>query len=109
VTLDLTDQEEVGSENEEDLDRFIVLLCGLTERSPAGVTASAIHTKPYHIAIIIKATDSAFRLYAIVGAVNYSLDNPDKAKVSWYGPKSEAVIDQQVVPLEDIVSKKPKI
>jgi ribose transport system substrate-binding protein len=86
---------------------FIVILCGLTERSPAGVTASAIHTRPYHIAIIIKATDSAFWLYAIVGAVNYSLDNPDKAKVSWYGPKSETDIDRQVALLEDIVSKKP--
>src|ERR1700759_5510282 len=86
---------------------FIVILCGLLERSPAGATAGALHTKPYHIAVIIKATDSAFWLYAIVGAVNYSLDNPDQAKVDWYGPKSEADIDKQVALLEEIISKKP--
>jgi hypothetical protein len=65
---------------------FIVILCRLAERSPAGVTD--------HIAIIVKATDIAFWLYGIVGALNYSLDNPDQAKVSWYGPKSETVIDR---------------
>jgi ribose transport system substrate-binding protein len=86
---------------------LIVALLGLTVCLPAGATAGAMNTKPYNIAVIVKATDSAFWLYAIVGAVNYSLDNPDKAKVSWYGPKSEAEIDKQVSLLEDIISKKP--
>src|SRR3984893_1405878 len=86
---------------------FIVVLLGLAERSPAGAIVTAMHTKPYHIAMVVKATDTAFWLYAIVGAVNYSLDNPDKAKVSWYGPKSETDIDKQMALLKDIISKKP--
>ncbi|MBV8142235.1 MAG: substrate-binding domain-containing protein [Verrucomicrobia bacterium] len=57
--------------------------------------------------MIIKATDSDFWQYVITGAVNYGLDNPEKAKVSWYGPKFEADIGQQVSLLEDIISKKP--
>jgi len=67
----------------------------------------AKHTKPYNIALIIKATDSDFWQYVIIGGTNYGLDNPDKAKVSWYGPKSEADIDKQVAIVEDIISKKP--
>ena len=70
---------------------------------PAGAT----HTKPYNIAVIIKATDSDFWQYVIIGAVNYGLDNPDKAKITWNGPKSEADIEKQVALVEDIVSKKP--
>ncbi len=72
-----------------------------------GTAAGAKHTKPYNIAVIIKATDSDFWQYVIIGGVNYGLDNPDKAKVTWYGPKSEADIDKQVAIVEDIISKKP--
>jgi ribose transport system substrate-binding protein len=68
---------------------------------------SLARSKPYNIAVIIKATDSDFWQYVIIGADNYGLDNPDKAKISWYGPKSEADIEKQVALLEDIVSKKP--
>src|ERR1700744_6572746 len=68
---------------------------------------SFARSKPSNIAVIIKATDSDFWQYVIIGAVNYGLDNPDKAKVSWYGPKSEADIEKQVALLDDIVSKKP--
>jgi ribose transport system substrate-binding protein len=69
--------------------------------------SSSARSKPYNIAVIIKATDSDFWQYVIIGGVNYGLDNPDKAKVSWYGPKSEADIEKQVALVEDIVSKKP--
>jgi ribose transport system substrate-binding protein len=86
---------------------LIVALLGHAVCLPTGVAAGAPHTKPYKIAVIIKATDSDFWQYVIIGAVNYGLDNPDKAKVSWDGPKSEADIDKQVSLLEDIVSKKP--
>ena len=94
---------------------FIVVLVGLAVCLPAfaGGTkegaggAMAKHTKPYNIALIIKATDSDFWQYVIIGGVNYGLDNPDKAKVTWYGPKSEADIDKQVAIVEDIISKNP--
>src|ERR1700746_3775072 len=85
----------------------ITVLVGLALCSPIDATAGAKRTKPYDIALLIKATDSDFWQYVIIGAVNYGLDNPDKAKVSWYGPKSEADIEKQVALLEDIVSKKP--
>ena len=82
---------------------FIVALAGLAMCLPAGAT----HAKPYNIAVIIKATDSDFWQYVIIGAVNYGLDNPDKAKINWNGPKSEADIEKQVALVEDIISKKP--
>ena len=85
----------------------IVVLVGLAVCPPANAAAGTTHKKPYNIALIIKATDSDFWQYVIIGAVNYGLDNPDKAKVSWYGPKSEADIDKQVAIVEDIISKKP--
>ena len=86
---------------------LVVALLGHAVCLPTGVAAGAPHTKPYKIAVIIKATDSDFWQYVIIGAVNYGLDNPDKAKVSWDGPKSEADIDKQVSLVEDIISKKP--
>src|SRR5208337_2724354 len=69
--------------------------------------AGGMHKKPYNIALIIKATDSDFWQYVIIGGTNYGLDNPDKAKVTWYGPTSESDIDKQVAIVEDVVSKKP--
>jgi ribose transport system substrate-binding protein len=75
---------------------------------PAGAADGGKHTKPYKIAVIIKATDSDFWQYVIIGAVNYGLDNPDKVKINWSGPKSEADIDKQVSLLEDVVSKNPE-
>lgn len=86
---------------------FILVLVGLTTGLPAGAADGTKHTKPYKIAVIIKATDSDFWQYVIIGATNYGLDNPDKVKISWSGPKSEADIDKQVSLLEDVVSKNP--
>ena len=86
---------------------FILTLVGLAVCPTAGVAAGATRKKPYNIALIIKATDSDFWQYVIIGGTNYGLDNPDKAKVSWYGPKSEADIEKQVAIVEDIISKKP--
>jgi ribose transport system substrate-binding protein len=85
----------------------ITVLVGLALCPPIDATAGAKRTKPYNIALLIKATDSDFWQYVIIGAVNYGLDNPGKVKVSWYGPKSEADIEKQVANLEDIISKKP--
>ncbi len=72
-----------------------------------GAAATVKHQKPYNIALIIKATDSDFWQYVIIGGTNYGLDNPGNAKVSWFGPASESDIDKQVAIVEDIVSKKP--
>ena len=63
--------------------------------------------KPYKIALIIKATDSDFWQYVIVGGTNYGLEYPDVAKVTQYGPPSEADIDKQVAIVEDVISSKP--
>jgi ABC-type sugar transport system substrate-binding protein len=55
--------------------------------------AAATHKKPYNIALIIKATDSDFWRYVIIGGTNYGLDHADQAKVSWYpAAASRAVI-----------------
>ena len=86
---------------------FIVVFLGLAVCLPAGAADGAKHSKPYKIAVIIKATDSDFWQYVIIGAVNYGLDNPDQVKINWSGPKSEADIDKQVSLLEDVVSKNP--
>jgi ribose transport system substrate-binding protein len=86
---------------------FILVLVSLTACLPAGAADGAKHTKPYKIAVIIKATDSDFWQYVIIGATNYGLDNPAKVKISWSGPKSEADIDKQVSLLEDVISKNP--
>lgn len=85
----------------------ITVMVGLALCPPVDAAAGAKHPKPYNIALLIKATDSDFWQYVIIGAVDYGLDKPDKAKVSWYGPESEADIEKQVAILEDIISKKP--
>jgi ribose transport system substrate-binding protein len=63
--------------------------------------------KPYNIAVIIKATDSDFWQYLLVGANNYAVEHPDLVKVTTYGPPSEADIDQQVSILENVISTNP--
>ncbi len=63
--------------------------------------------KPYEIAVVIKATDSDFWQYLLVGAKNYEAEHPDLVKVTTYGPPSEADIAQQVAILEDVISKNP--
>ena len=59
------------------------------------------------VAVIIKATDSDFWQYLLIGAENYAKENPDKVKVTTYGPPSEADIDKQVAILENVIAKKP--
>src|SRR6266478_7106478 len=62
--------------------------------------------KTLNIAVIIKATDSDFWQYMVVGSQNYAKEHPD-VKVTIDGPASEADIDKQVAILENIVSRKP--
>jgi ribose transport system substrate-binding protein len=62
---------------------------------------------PKKVAVIIKATDSDFWQYVLVGATNYAKENAAKVSVTTYGPPSEADIDKQVAILEDVVNSKP--
>ena len=71
-----------------------------TKTGPKGV-------KPYDIAVIIKATDSDFWQYLLVGAQNYGFEHPDLVKITTYGPPSEADIDKQVAILENVISTNP--
>lgn len=64
------------------------------------------HSKPLNIAVIIKATDSDFWQYMVVGSQNYSKEHPD-VKITVDGPASEADVDKQVAILENIISRKP--
>jgi ribose transport system substrate-binding protein len=62
---------------------------------------------PFDVAVIVKATDSDFWQSMIIGAENAGKENPDKVRVTTYGPPSEADIDEQVSILEDVIAKKP--
>jgi ribose transport system substrate-binding protein len=62
---------------------------------------------PKEVAVIIKATDSDFWQYVLVGATNYALEHSSAVHVTTYGPPSEADIDKQVSILEDVVNSKP--
>ena len=63
-------------------------------------------SKPLNIAVIIKATDSDFWQYMVVGSQNYSKEHPD-VKITVDGPASEADVDKQVAILENTISRKP--
>lgn len=60
----------------------------------------------YEVAVIVKATDSDFWQYVLIGANNAAKDNP-AIHVTTYGPPSEADIDKQVSILENVVNQKP--
>ena len=62
---------------------------------------------PLNVAVLIKATDSDFWQYTLVGAKNYAVEYPDRVVVKDYGPPSEADIDQQVQILDEIITGKP--
>ncbi len=63
--------------------------------------------EPKDVAVIIKATDSDFWQYVLVGAGNYAAENPDLVKVTTDGPPSETDIDQQVAILEQVIERQP--
>ncbi len=100
----------------------MLLLAGCTAAAPAApapaaeapaadapaADAAAPAAGAIEIPVIIKATDSDFWQYVWVGAKNFALENPDKASVTLYGPKSEADIDEQISILEDVIAKNPQ-
>ena len=67
----------------------------------------AADVEPYDVAFIVKATDSDFWQYTIVGAKNAEFDLKGLVKITVYGPPSEADIDEQVAILENVVNTKP--
>ena len=70
-----------------------------------GMTAP-VFAKTERIAVIIKATDSDFWQYMVVGAQNYAHDHPG-INITVYGPPSETDVDQQVSILENVVTRHP--
>lgn len=64
-------------------------------------------SKVADVAVIIKATDSDFWQYVLIGAENYAKEHSDKVKITTHGPASEADIDKQVAILEDVISRNP--
>ena len=82
---------------------FAVLSAGL---ALALVSAPAVaNTK--QVAVIIKATNSEFWQFVLVGARNYAKEHPDLVTVTTDGPPNEADIDQQVSILENVISRHP--
>lgn len=61
----------------------------------------------YEVAFIVKATDSDFWQYTIVGARNAEHDLQGLINVTVYGPPSESDIDKQISILENVVNKNP--
>ena len=81
----------------------LALLCatGLALLSAPAVAA------PKQVAVVIKATNSEFWQFVLVGARNYAKEHPDVVAVTTDGPPNEADIDQQVSILENVISRHP--
>jgi ribose transport system substrate-binding protein len=63
--------------------------------------------EPIEIAVLIKATDSDFWQYVLVGAQNYAFESNGKVHVTTYGPPSEADTAEQAEIMDNIVTTKP--
>ena len=86
---------------------LLLLMASMVFAAGQQEAAGPAGEKPYDIAVIIKATDSDFWQYLLVGAKNYEVEHPDLVKITTYGPPSEADIAQQVAILEDVISTNP--
>lgn len=75
--------------------------------SAAAPAESAATGDVMEIAVLIKATDSDFWQYVLVGALNYAYENSDKVHVTTYGPPSESDTAQQAEIMDNIVTTKP--
>jgi ribose transport system substrate-binding protein len=85
--------------------RHIFLAATALVALATGFTMPAV-AKTTRVAVIIKATDSDFWQYLVVGAQNYAHDHPG-VTVTVYGPPSETDVDQQVSILENVVTRHP--
>lgn len=75
--------------------------------SGASAPASVAPAGPLNVAVEIKATESDFWQYLLVGADQYAKAFPDRVKVTTYGPQKETDTDQAVSILEQIIQTKP--
>ena len=78
-----------------------------TEAASASAESAAPAGDVKEIAVLIKATDSDFWQYVLVGALNYAFENSDKVHVTTYGPPSEADTAEQAEIMDNIVTTKP--
>lgn len=62
---------------------------------------------PLDIAVEVKATESDFWQYMLIGAAQYGKDYPDRVKVTTYGPQKELDVDEAVSILEQIIETEP--
>ena len=62
---------------------------------------------PLDVVVQVKATESDFWQYMIVGAEQYAKDYPDRVKVTIQGPTKELDYDKAVSLLEQVVVNKP--
>lgn len=82
-----------------------LLLVGSFSLFAAGQEEAAVDAEPpYDIAFVVKATDSDFWQYTIVGAEVYEDENSDMVNITEFGPPSESDIEEQVTILEDVIA-----
>ena len=81
-----------------------VFSVGLVFANGDADSGSEAAERPYNVAVIVKATDSDFWQYVLVGARNYAAENPQDVRITEHGPPSEADIDQQITILEDVIA-----
>ncbi|MBQ9942390.1 MAG: substrate-binding domain-containing protein [Christensenellaceae bacterium] len=62
---------------------------------------------PLDIAVEVKATESDFWQYMLIGARMYAAEFPDRVKMTEYGPQKELDVDEAVSILEQIVETQP--
>ncbi len=75
--------------------------------SSAAAPASSAAAAPLNIAVEVKATESDFWQYMLIGADQYAKAYPDRVKVTTYGPPTENDVDEAVSILEQIIETKP--
>lgn len=64
-------------------------------------------SKPYRIAVIVKAVNSDFWQTLLLGSKTAMKDRSDAIAVTTYGPPEESDVQEQVEILEKVVSEKP--
>jgi len=79
------------------------------ESAPAAPaeSAPAESSDLIEIAVLIKATDSDFWQYVLVGALNFAYEHSDEVHVSTYGPPAEADTAEQAEIMDNIVTTRP--
>ena len=72
-----------------------------------GLLTSMVSAEPKHVAVIVKATDSDFWQYALIGANNYAVEYADAVRITKHGATSESEVEDQVAILEDVIASGP--